>query len=63
MVLHVCSGEKSYWCGFGKEGEKSQRCCMSVLEKCHNGAVSGKKEKCHKGASCLFWRKVIMVLI
>ena len=36
---------------------------MSVLEKCHNGAVSGKKEKCHKGASCLFWRKVIMVLI
>ena len=36
---------------------------MSVLEKCHHGAVSGKKEKCHKGASCLFWRKVIMVLI
>ena len=36
---------------------------MSVLEKCHDGAVSGKKEKCHKGASCLFWRKVIMVLI
>ena len=36
---------------------------MSVLEKSHNGAVSGKKEKCHKGASCLFWRKVIMVLI
>ena len=27
---------------------------MSVLEKCHNGAVLGKKEKSHKGAACLF---------
>ena len=36
---------------------------MSVLEKSHNGAVLGKKEKSHKGAACLFWRKVMMVLI
>ena len=36
---------------------------MSVLEKCHNGAVLGKLEKSHKGAACLFWRKVTKVLI
>ena len=36
---------------------------MSVLKKSHNGAVLGKLEKSHKGAACLFWRKVIMVLI
>ena len=36
---------------------------MSILENRHHGAHLRKKEKSHKGASSLFWRNVIMVLL
>ena len=49
--LITWSAETSSWCTFEKEGKKSQRCFMSVLEKRHHGAVLSKKEKRHKGAS------------